>query len=886
MPAERAGYTVTMFIVDVGPSMNKIRTHDAEGNELPHETTYLQWGLQFVKLKIQEMIFNGRKTDQCGVILLGSDRTRNTLNKAMKEGYERIEEYIKIGQPTPATLSKLDALTTTDEPGDALDALIVAMETQEEYLGNKKTWTRKMVLVTDGESPIEVDSQLKPTVKKINAYGISLTIIGLDFDSDDENYLYREEDKSRIKSENEEFFKELVEKLDDGIVGTCAYALREISRPDVKITKSVLMGTTLRLGDFQSRPEEAIQVNIRTSKCTAMARPKSFKKFALREPLTAEQKALRAQKKAQMKKKKPVKMEEDDSVTESDDDDEQPVKMEVDEEEPPPNGVAKTVKFAQLKMHTQFYVDRRERNEDDDTEVKQEEKEPVIEDEDDEGGPSKLPAYLEQVSKEELIKGFKYGTTYVPCPDGQFERLPTKKGIDVCGFFPAKNFRRELSMGEVQYIWGDPSQPEQQVAISSIAQAMYEKNVMAIARWVSKDGMDPKMGVLTPGIDDGVDYLLWSHMPFADDVRKYMFASLDKLVSKKGEILTEHPFLPTEPQLEAMDDFVDAMDLMHHGDKDEEGNRGPWFDTRLSYNPAVHRIKQAQFHAAVVSDINTNPVPPPHPELLTYFDPPPKMLKRGRDAIEKCKDEFKVKQVPKKVAKTKATGHAHAHVEEDEGFLLDAKPMPTNSTWTLSQPVATSSTNVSPSKKGKTRAVSSNGSVTEDDEDLLSGVAPRSRSPAASIADTDNATRTAEEAVDLNIDPGRAPGRIIGTTRPLADFRENIARGDVVSKAVEDLCAVIAEVVVKPFASRRHAELVECMQVLRDTCLKEDEVDAWNDFMRDLKKTLTKSSPGNKGFWAEIQKVGRPMSLISDKEAEEHGGSSDVSETGAKKFLN
>jgi ATP-dependent DNA helicase 2 subunit 2 len=60
-------------------------------------------------------------------------------------------------------------------------------------------------------------------------------------------------------------------------------------------------------------------------------------------------------------------------------------------------------------------------------------------------------------------------------------------------------------------------------------------------------------------------------MPFADDVRKYTFASLTHLVNKKGEVLTEHPYLPTEAQIEAMGKFVDAMDLMDSGEKDEEG---------------------------------------------------------------------------------------------------------------------------------------------------------------------------------------------------------------------------------------------------------------------------------------------------------------------------
>jgi ATP-dependent DNA helicase 2 subunit 2 len=160
-------------------------------------------------------------------------------------------------------------------------------------------------------------------------------------------------------------------------------------------------------------------------------------------------------------------------------------------------------------------------------------------------------------------------------------------------------------------------------------------------------------------------------MPFADDVRKYTFASLDNLVNKKGEVVTKHPYIPTDEQQEAMDKWVDAMDLMHAGEKDEEGyvrsllwlyhpefktrtrtnrhsslhrNRFPWYDIRFSYNPAIHRTKQALFHSAVVQDLASNPLPPPHPELLKYFEPSKKVLKRAREALEECKTTFKVKQ--------------------------------------------------------------------------------------------------------------------------------------------------------------------------------------------------------------------------------------------------
>ena len=44
-----------------------------------------------------------------------------------------------------------------------------------------------------------------------------------------------------------------------------------------------------------------------------------------------------------------------------------------------------------------------------------------------------------------------------------------------------------------------------------------------------------------------------------------------KVINKKGEVVTEHPYLPNNEQMDAMEQFVDAMDLSDAGEKDEEG---------------------------------------------------------------------------------------------------------------------------------------------------------------------------------------------------------------------------------------------------------------------------------------------------------------------------
>jgi len=50
------------------------------------------------------------------------------------------------------------------------------------------------------------------------------------------------------------------------------------------------------------------------------------------------------------------------------------------------------------------------------------------------------------------------------------------------------------------------------------------------------------------------------------------------------------------------------------------------------------------FHSAVVNDLEQNPLPPPHEELLKYFDPPKRVLKRSRDTLDTCIQAFKVKE--------------------------------------------------------------------------------------------------------------------------------------------------------------------------------------------------------------------------------------------------
>lgn len=130
----------------------------------------------------------------------------------------------------------------------------------------------------------------------------------------------------------------------------------------------------MRIGDVEARPDEAIELNIRTSKCTAISKPPSLKRFA----------------------KKKV----------------DPDRMDVDEAD----------LYTPLERKTEYVI----RKDDHDTDENDDDKTEADEE--------------ETVEKENLVRGYKYGTNFIPIDEeDEFERLEPNSGIDICGFFHRKN---------------------------------------------------------------------------------------------------------------------------------------------------------------------------------------------------------------------------------------------------------------------------------------------------------------------------------------------------------------------------------------------------------------------------------------------------------------
>jgi ATP-dependent DNA helicase 2 subunit 2 len=248
-----------------------------------------------------------------------------------------------------------------------------------------------------------------------------------------------------------------------------------------------------------------------------------------------------------------------------------------------------------------------------------------------------------------------------------------------------------------------------------------------------------------------------------------------------------------------------------------------------------------------------------------------------------------------KATRRRKNDHVLAKDADDEMLLLDSAPVPDR----LPNRAQTQSPHASsPEKQRRLTKKSESETEDEDDDHLLLGEATARGPDSTNSSALPSPNRSASP--DLGVDE-REEGRIIGFSYPLSDWRKNIAEGDAVSKAVEDMCYVIREIVSQAFAERRHGEMIECMREMRETCLREDEIDEWNGcvdsgkmvqvwttliiglthrFMMDLREQcLETDGGGNNAFWKEVCAVGRTLSLISKTEATNAGGKSRISES-------
>ena len=158
----------TVYIVDLGATMGETHGGRKESN--------LDWAMQYVWDKISTTVAASRKTWKVGVLGLRTDSTRNSLQD--DEGYDNIAVLQDIDA---MGLTALRALGSKIRPsktvnGDAVSAIIVAVEMISVAAPARLKFNRKIVLVTDGRGAIDGDD-FDDLAHRINELGINLVIM-------------------------------------------------------------------------------------------------------------------------------------------------------------------------------------------------------------------------------------------------------------------------------------------------------------------------------------------------------------------------------------------------------------------------------------------------------------------------------------------------------------------------------------------------------------------------------------------------------------------------------------------------------------------------------------------------------------------------------------
>ncbi|KAL1921828.1 uncharacterized protein VTP21DRAFT_10470 [Calcarisporiella thermophila] len=679
----------------------------------------LQEGIRIITQITAEKISAGRKTDNVACIAYGTDGTRNNL--ATEPGqYEHVTVLQDFAMGSLQFLKHLQYFDGGSEPGDCLDALIVGLEAMSSHCKHYK-YEKKIYLITDGKSPINFED-LDVVEEQIKSQNIQFFLIGVDFahpevKQEDEDGI-GEADEIYHKRKNEKALFGLVNKV-DGAFFTMQDALEEIVkyRPKTVHPVPVYRGE-LTLGDSDLHFDTTLSIPVQVYNRTAEVKLPTAKKWSCVAATSGGEYRTHEVSMQRTYKIKPTGKEGEGAEKEEKEDDDEEEEEEKEEEE-------------------------------------------------------------QEVDEASLTKGYIYGKDLIPIYsyDEDALKLRTIKSFCILGFINAREFPREYSMSNITVVLPQAGDTGASLLLSALARALDEKEMLAVARYVRIADAPPKVGVLYPEVRGTAHCLFFAQTPFAEDVRRYNFAPLDRVITRSGKILKEHERLPTEEMLEKAEAFVKAWDLTELN-ADEQGNPTEYLAPEHVVNPTYHYLSQCIQLRALNKEI---PLPPMDERLREPLQPLPSLLEKSSGLLQEMQQLFGISKVDK----------------EERG-----------------------------KKRGRTSETTANEKQTQASEASLASIEAALSQP-RTTRDVPP-SKTARKALDQV--------RLIRITDPIRDFQAMIANKeeDLVETAVHQMFKIVEKLVLASSDNQDYALALECLKSVREVCGQENESDAFNAFLRDF----------------------------------------------------
>ena len=251
-----------------------------------------------------------------------------------------------------------------------------------------------------------------------------------------------------------------------------------------------------------------------------------------------------------------------------------------------------------------------------------------------------------EVEKEDIVEGHRYGNTLVPMSADDKENMKYKavKCFKILGFTNEDKIKRHHYLGDgSSFVVAEKDDESAAIALSALANAMYETNKVAIVRKVYSAAAGPRLGCLIPHIKAEYECLIYIELPFREDIRQFTFGSLPITDDSKANI--KHA--PSADQLKAVDHLITEMDLSQSADDEEEKIES--LKPKLLFNPHFQRLYQCLQHRALNPD---DALPELSPLIANYLKPPQEIITKCEHRVEKIQKLFKLEEVKQKEERT------------------------------------------------------------------------------------------------------------------------------------------------------------------------------------------------------------------------------------------
>ena len=484
-----AGHEALCIVWDIGGTMMS-RTDDA-ANEAKKVVMML------VQNKIQ---FQPR--DELGIVLIGAKATNNHLADQFEGQYRHVDKRHSIRVPDLESFKSLHEVQCEGARADFPDGLILATDLLFLHKCAKNV-NKRIFLITDAATRVHMEpSELCDVKDAMQKQGISLFVIGVDFEAYDEDADYDElpSDKRR----NEYMLYNLCDAL-NGVVIPLRTASATLAQLRAKTVKQVtcFQGVLEVAGDGRSPDGAFAGMGIRV--------------FGYL-------------------KTKPAAM-------------------------PPLAKSSGRARRAKTLGDHRIDLDRRYFSQD---------------------------APDEEVDAAKKIKAYRYGRSLIPfgAVDEQMLKFESAKSLKVVCFTARARIPHGHVMGQTYMFCAPPGDAEASKAVAALVHAMYETESVAVVRYVRVRNAQPYLGILHPKIKPDQEFFYFHTLPFAEDLRQYVFRS--------NQEAKEKLCAAERDKLDAVQALVASMDLMKAGPEGTEALK-----PKTVFNPCLQHLYQATRHRAV-----------------------------------------------------------------------------------------------------------------------------------------------------------------------------------------------------------------------------------------------------------------------------------------------